>query len=221
MAEVFNQATAAAVQFHLDVLTWRLGAAFGLGCLVAGIYWLTNRRAGPVSRSFLATLILLSVVIALVTVVIGDNIARAFSLVGALAIVRFRTVVEDTRDTAFVMFAVVVGMAAGADYIVAPLLAAPLVLVAAWVFRPTRPPTEPAPAALVLRLAAVNPPDERIHQVLRKHGVVAHLTSLGTARGGTALDMTFAIRLPDPHKTLALVAELSAIEGVQNVEVKG
>ena len=50
----------------------------------------------------------------MVSMVIGNEIARAFSLVGALSIVRFRTVVEDTRDTAFVIFAVVVGMALGA-----------------------------------------------------------------------------------------------------------
>jgi hypothetical protein len=46
--------------------------------------------------------------------VIGDNVARAFSLVGALSIVRFRTVVRDTQDTAYVIFAVAVGMAVGA-----------------------------------------------------------------------------------------------------------
>ena len=50
----------------------------------------------------------------MVTQVIGDNVARAFSLVGALSIVRFRTVVRDTQDTAYVIFAVVVGMAVGA-----------------------------------------------------------------------------------------------------------
>ena len=42
--------------------------------------------------------------------------ARAFSLAGVLAIVRFRTVMEDTRDTVFVVFAVVMGMSAGAGY---------------------------------------------------------------------------------------------------------
>src|SRR3712207_7596331 len=58
---------------------------------------------------------------AMVTQVIGDNIARAFSLVGALSIVRFRTVVRDTQDTAYVIFAVAVGMAVGAGH---PMLAA-------------------------------------------------------------------------------------------------
>ena len=67
------------------------------------------------AASFRATLVLLSILIAIVTQVVGNNTARAFSLVGALSIVRFRTVVQDTQDTAFVIFAVVMGMAAGAN----------------------------------------------------------------------------------------------------------
>ena len=66
-----------------------------------------------------------------VALVIGNSVARAFSLVGALSIVRFRTVVDDTRDTAFVIFSVVVGMAAGAGLLFVPLLGLPLVAVTA------------------------------------------------------------------------------------------
>src|SRR6186997_3228776 len=90
----------------------RLIAAMVLGGIVAQIY--RHSRAEPAS-SLPTTLVLLAVLIAMVTQVIGDNVARAFSLVGALSIVRFRTVVRDTRDTAFVIFAVVVGMAVGSQ----------------------------------------------------------------------------------------------------------
>src|SRR6266487_1857770 len=96
----------------LDVLI-RLLAALVLGGVVAWIYCRTRRNI-DVAASFPTTLVLLSVLIAMVTQVIGDNVARAFSLVGALSIVRFRTVVRDTQDTAYVIFAVVVGMAVGA-----------------------------------------------------------------------------------------------------------
>src|SRR6266545_6968493 len=91
----------------------RLVLAMGLGLAIAGVY----RRARPMNdeaESFTVTLVLLTILIAMVTQVIGDNVARAFSLVGALSIVRFRTVVRDTQDTAYVIFAVVVGMAIGA-----------------------------------------------------------------------------------------------------------
>src|SRR6187399_2954985 len=88
-------------------LSWRLVLAFLLGCVVAGIYRSTHRDE-PITPSFPRTLVLLSILIAMVTQVIGDSIARAFSLAGALSVVRFRTVVRDTKDTAFVIAAVAV-----------------------------------------------------------------------------------------------------------------
>ena len=90
----------------------RLLVAAVLGGVVAWIYRHT-RKGTEISSSFPITLVLLAILIAMVTQVIGDNVARAFSLVGALSIVRFRTVVRDTQDTAYVIFAVVVGMAVG------------------------------------------------------------------------------------------------------------
>ena len=97
----------------------RLVLAWLLGLAIAAIY----RRARPMNdeaESFTVTLVLLTILIAMVTQVIGDNVARAFSLVGALSIVRFRTVVRDTQDTAYVIFAVAIGMAMGANH---PLVA--------------------------------------------------------------------------------------------------
>ena len=90
----------------------RLSIALALGALVALIY--RKARGSEVTESFPPTLVFLSVLIAMVTQVVGGNAARAFALVGALSIVRFRTVVRDTQDTAYVIFAVVVGMAVGA-----------------------------------------------------------------------------------------------------------
>ena len=112
MPEFLKTAFAAPAIVPAEVAV-RLVAALVLGLLVAWIYRRTRPEA-DVAASFPGTLVLLAVLIAMVTQVIGDNIARAFSLVGALSIVRFRTVVRDTQDTAFVIFAVVVGMAVGA-----------------------------------------------------------------------------------------------------------
>jgi hypothetical protein len=198
-----------------------LGTAFILGCLVAGIHQATRGRRGRTDRSFLATLVLLSLLIALVTQAIGNNLALAFSLAGALSIIRFRTVVEDTRDTAFIIFAVVSGMAAGKDFAIGPILGAPLVLLAAWVLRPARDEAPAREGTLILRLAVGRTPDERLEALLKKHLAGHQLIGLSTARGGSALDVTYSIRLPAPEQSFALVNELSRLEGVQGVEVKG
>src|SRR5262245_66013209 len=83
----------------------RLALALALGFVVSWIYRGT-RGKDELTPSFQTTLVLLSVLIAMVTEVIGDSVARAFSLVGALSIVRFRTIVRDTQDTAYVIFGV-------------------------------------------------------------------------------------------------------------------
>src|SRR5689334_19211734 len=97
-----------------DELLFRLLLSMTLGFIVMFVYRV-GRRGEPRNRSFEITLVLLTILIAMVTKVIGDSVARAFSLVGALSIVRFCTVVRDTQDTAYVIFAVVVGMAVGAS----------------------------------------------------------------------------------------------------------
>lgn len=207
----------------------RFATAFVFGCIAAGIHHVTagaKRPGDEDQRSLAATLVLLSVLIALVMIVIGDSIARAFSLAGALAIIRFRTVVEDTRDTAFVMFSVIAGMAAGTGLYEAPLLIAPLVLLAAWTFRPRARPDAARPAddrtrgLLVLRLAAGRPPDERLAAALGQYLATFRLVGLTTARGGSALDATYAVDLPPADRVYALVQDLSRVEGVQGVELK-
>ena len=110
----------------------RLVGSMLLGGVVAWIYQRT-RPASDTSSSLSVTLVLLAILIAMVTQVIGDNVARAFSLVGALSIVRFRTVVRDTVDTAFVIFAVAVGMAAGAGHPSVAVSGIAVVGVAAWI----------------------------------------------------------------------------------------
>ena len=132
MPEWFRESLANGSDPTPGILVWRIGLALLLGVAVSGIYrW--AKRGEPVQTTFLTTLILLSTVIAMVTQVIGDNVARAFSLVGVLSVVRFRTVVKDTQDTAFVIFAVVVGMAVGANPLTVALVG-PAIIAAAGLF---------------------------------------------------------------------------------------
>jgi uncharacterized membrane protein YhiD involved in acid resistance len=65
----------------------------------------------------LIRLLILIIVLALITsvviMVIGNNLARAFGLVGAMSIIRFRTAIKETQDIIFIFFALAIGMASG------------------------------------------------------------------------------------------------------------
>ena len=96
-----------------------ISLAIALGVIVALVYRYTHKGLSY-SQSFVLTLIYVSAIVSTVMMIIGNSLARAFALVGALSIIRFRTVVKDTKDTAFVFFALAVGMAAGtSNYFIA------------------------------------------------------------------------------------------------------
>ncbi len=89
-----------------------------LGAFIAVLH--RRSRTGSARNPGLRpTLVLLAMLITLVTIAVGTNVAVAFTLVGTLAIVRFRTTVSDVRDTAFVIFSVAVGIAAGQNVVTA------------------------------------------------------------------------------------------------------
>lgn len=89
-----------------------LGVAIVLGLIVAIVYRQTHKGLSY-SQSFTLTIVFVGVIVAIVMMVIGNSLSKAFALVGALSIIRFRTVVKDTKDTAFVFWALAAGMAAG------------------------------------------------------------------------------------------------------------
>jgi uncharacterized membrane protein YhiD involved in acid resistance len=205
-----------------DILV-RLALAAGFGLAASLAYYLTARKRRSEAASFVATMTLLSILLGMVSMVIGSNIARAFALVGALSIVRFRTVVEDTRDTAFVIFAVVVGMAAGAGAYVVAAVGIPIVGLVAWLLawwgrsgETNR--AKPGGTTLVVRVGAGVDPATAVAAVLAKHADSVSLVGASTARQGTALDLTYSFALRDAATPLALIGELNRTEGVQGVE---
>ena len=204
-----------------DILAIRLGAALVLGFGVALVYCLTQRGQRAFNAPFFTTLVLLSILIAAVTQVIGSNSARAFSLVGALAIIRFRTVVEDTRDTGFVIFAVVVGMAVGAGYLLIALICIGFIAIAMLALRPlSSPARESGELLLTLRVGLGGDPEALWRDIFAKHLLRCQLRAMATARQGAALDVTYAIQLRDDLAALALIRDLNRCEGMQNAELR-
>ncbi len=92
-----------------------LGLSMASSMAIATLYRATHRGVSY-SQAYAQTLVILGVCVALVMMVIGSNIARAFSLVGALSIVRFRTAVKETKDLAFVFVVMAIGMACGTRF---------------------------------------------------------------------------------------------------------
>jgi len=206
--------------FTWPVFLTQIVLSMVFGFVVAGIYAGTLGRGRNDVRILATTLVLLTVLVAVVTLVIGDKLARAFGLVGALSIVRFRTIVEDTRDTAFVIFAVTVGMAVGAQHAMLALMAMPAVCIVALVMSLFDQPVTGTMVAVTLRLALGIDPEEALAPILNKYLDERRLKSTGTAKQGASLEVSYVGRLRSLTTAVAFVTELNKIEGVQSVELR-
>jgi uncharacterized membrane protein YhiD involved in acid resistance len=98
--------------YHPSEILINLVLSFILGVLISLIYKKTHKGLSY-SQSFMVTNIFVAVIVCMVIMIIGNSLARAFALVGALSIIRFRTVVKDTKDTAYIFWSLASGMAAG------------------------------------------------------------------------------------------------------------
>lgn len=207
-----------------DQIAFRLLLSTVAGLLVAVIAHFAHGYRKADSQMLSTTLVLLTLLITMVTLVIGNSVARAFGLVGALSIVRFRTVVDDTRDTAFVIFSVIVGMAIGAGTFLVPAVGVPLVAVVAISLgrmNKSQPLLNPS-HQLIIRLGLGRDPQTAFGEILDRHVPLRMLTATTTARQGTSIELTYSVTIPfaSTEATLPkLVAELNQTDGVQGVEL--
>jgi hypothetical protein len=211
----------------LFLLIVRLLVALALGRIVAVVYR-RSRPMGEEAESFVVTLVLLTILIAMVTQVIGDNVARAFSLVGALSIVRFRTVVRDTQDTAYVIFAVAIGMAVGSNHPAVAICGLAIVAFAALVVMKPRSAARPLAtdepgdftSLLDVRIALGQDAEALLGSTLDQFLSARTLDSIGTSRQGLAIDVTYAASVRAGESAARLVNALNSLEGVQSVTLR-
>jgi hypothetical protein len=210
------------VDASISTLLVRLLLAWACGIAVAAI-----ARRGAAGDSLSLTLVLMSILIAMATQIIGDNVARAFSLVGALSIVRFRTAVPATRDMAFVLAAVVVGMAAGAgQYWVCGLglatvaLAARLGIPLASSVTSTSLPDDAAPLDWLLRMQVGLHTAGGWETELERLTQSYKLQSAETVRRGGALELVYRYTPRQDVDASQIVAALNAVPIIESVSAK-
>ncbi len=93
-----------------------MAAAVIIG-LVIGITYMYACKKSGYNKDFIVGLVLLPAIVSVVIMLIGSNVARAFSMAGAFALVRFRSAPGNAKDIAVVFFAMASGLACGLGYI--------------------------------------------------------------------------------------------------------
>ncbi|NQT35751.1 DUF4956 domain-containing protein [bacterium] len=191
--------------------------AFILGILVAYVYRITNRNKA-ISQSFVITMVILSMVVALVMMVIGNSIARAFSLVGALSIIRFRTVVKDNRDIAFVFFALAAGMGAGIGNYSIAIFGVATILILLLLLDFIHFGSQPKGVYLLrFQLIPTDADTSAFQQIFDRFLTSFSRLSVKTVRMGQYIEHSYLIRLKRDVTDQELISHLTTIEGMDRI----
>jgi len=198
-----------------DILL-NLALASVLGLFISAIYKRTHKGLSY-SQSFMLTIVFVTVIVAMVIMVIGNNLARAFALVGALSIIRFRTVVKDTKDTAFIFLALGAGMAAGTSSYFLAIAGSVVISTLAYVLHLINYGSL-YKSEFLLRFRARKGTSEAYDAVIAAHArssSLLHVEPSGDEHQTTI--MTFDILLHEDSDPEVISREVAALDGVSEV----
>lgn len=196
-----------------------LTLSFVLSSVIAWVYRYTHKNVSY-SQSYVQTLVLCGMIITLIMLVVGSNIARAFALVGALSVIRFRNAIKETRDVGFIFLVMAIGMTTGTRFYVlaiAATVAICLVLLVMSKFNwfkldvqrqvvKVQVPPEPGYTAMV-------------EDVLLANCTEFELVSTESTRAGALNELHYTAQLKKNTKPAELIAALSGVNAGQRVTV--
>lgn len=191
--------------------------AFLCGHVIAWVYMACHSGLSY-SRSFVNALVVLCVIVALVMMVMANNLLIAFGLMAVFAIVRFRNVLRDTLDTTYILASITVGMALGTRKfgtgVLGCVLFAVLMLYLHWSQFGTRHRFD-----LILNLHWARPLTElpELSALLERHSRRSQVASQRANQGYEGTDLSFRLLLRDARRTDDLVTELKALPGVSRI----
>ena len=195
-----------------NVLTVVLSAA-AIGLIISLVYLFTHKKEGY-SKAFCDSLILLAPIVGMVIFVIGNNVATAFSLAGAFALVRFRSAPGDPKDIAFVFMSVTMGLTCGLGYWIWALLATALLVAIILIlhftnFAGKRKDVCELKITVPETLNYVGAFDE----TLKKYTTSYKMKRVKSVDFGALFEITFTVTLKDSNQIREMLDDLRALNG--------
>jgi len=191
--------------------------AFACGHVIAWVYMLTHSGLSY-SRSFVNALIVMPVLVALVMMVLANNLITAFGMMAVFAIVRFRNILRDTLDTAYILIALVIGMATGTQKFASAVIGCgviALALVYLWYSSFGSRHRYDIIVNLHWARSIKDLPDLRY--VLDRHSWKSHLASQRSHEGYEGTDLSYRLLLRDTNRVDDLLNEVRHVTGVSRV----
>ena len=204
--------------FDLVTVLLSLLVAFVLGQMLAWVYYFTHSGLSY-SKSFVQSVIVLTVVVAMVMSTIASSIVMAVGLMGALSIIRFRNIIKDTRDLAFIFCSLATGMAAGSQrYRIAVVGTIFLSMVFLYLHFTDFGRHRPHNGFLRFNLPTHVGPDHPISKILKRFcGNFTLVSAQDSGFGSPVVEYAYQLMIRNTTKNEQMLAELGKIEGIENL----
>ena len=194
-----------------------VGTSIILGILISVVYMKTNQKSN-LSSGFSTTLIMLPVIISIIILLVGNNVARAFSLAGAFSIIRFRSAPGDPKDIAYIFFTLAIGLTCGMGYIAYGFLFT-LIISAVMIGLHITKFTEPNDKTMQLKITI--PEDlnyEGIFEdILNNYTNYYNIQRVKTRDFGSLFELTYIINLKHNINQKSFIDELRCRNGNLNI----
>lgn len=217
LESIFSSSAQADSVITVAGLSAALGTALALGLTLSFVYLKTNKGKAA-SQSFALTLVILPVVVTVIILLVGSNVARAFSLAGAFSIIRFRSAPGDAKDITYVLSAMAVGLAAGMGYLLyAAIITA--ALCAAMVVLELTKFGHPAGNEKLLKIIIPENLDyqDAFEPVLAKYTAAARLQKVRTTDLGSLYELAYAVTTKGGVSDKDFIDELRCRNGNMNI----
>lgn len=189
-------------------------------CMIIAIVYRFCFRGASYSQSFQQTIILMGIIVSVIMLIIGSNIARAFSLVGALSIIRFRTAIKDPMDVGYLFFSMAVGMACGTQFygiaIVTTFFISAVILFLTRVNFGSRQFPD---YFLEIQFLTGSDPPALMSDCLKKFAVSSTCNRVETIMGGALLETSYTLQLKSGVSEKDFLDTLRKINGNNKVRL--
>lgn len=217
--QLLEQTTQTEAFNSLPVIIINLLLSMVLGIIIAKVYKHTHKGISY-SASYAYSIVLITMVVAFVMMVIGGNVARAFTLLGAFTLIRFRTAVKDPKDTAFIFLALVVGLAVGAsDYALAiagTIITATVAIVLDSLNFGSLLKLEQV-LYLTINPKTVNQRD--LETLLRRELKEISIINVNYSESNKLLQYSYNVKLKKKDQQAEVMERISSVEGVKSAEI--
>jgi hypothetical protein len=199
--------------FTTSNLLVSLCVALALGLIVSVLYMKTHKYGTP-TQSFALTLVVLPAVITVIILLVGNSVARAFSLAGAFSIIRFRSAPGDPKDITYVLFTMAIGLACGMGYLIYGAIVAVLLCVVMAALHFLRF----GQAGQNLRLLKILIPENlnysgAFDEILKRHTRIYQKAKVKTADLGSLYELQYVLTVDGKFDEKAMIDELRCRNG--------